>query len=247
MRGLVLAAGRGRRMGSLTKHDPKCMIKFRNASLVSHIYKALKSVGVQVITGALGYRSGQIKHWFDEVIVNHEWEVTNSLYTLNLALEHCEGSDLIVSYSDIFFEETALTVLQKAIQNNGEFPAILASSDWQDHWKARFVDPLADAEDLKVDPEGFVTQLGQKLPELDSSGLQYMGIIFLPEKMIKVVQKHINELSEFDRRHKDLTWFFNRLIKENNFKLKAVVYSGFWAEFDSVNDLEYYSSIEFNA
>ena len=55
MKAMVLAAGRGRRMGALTAHTPKPLLEVRGRSLIEHVIARLAAAGI------------------DELVINHAW------------------------------------------------------------------------------------------------------------------------------------------------------------------------------
>ena len=62
MRGMILAAGRGERMGALTAEIPKPLIKIADRYLIEYSISALKKMGVKEIVINLCYLGEKIKH-----------------------------------------------------------------------------------------------------------------------------------------------------------------------------------------
>ena len=61
MKGFILAAGFGKRMGSLTRHTPKPLLKIGKISLIEHNIEMLKSLGVKDLVINLGYLGQMIE------------------------------------------------------------------------------------------------------------------------------------------------------------------------------------------
>lgn len=61
MRGMILAAGRGLRMGALTDNTPKPLLKVADRYLIEHAIFSLTKIGVQDIVINICYRGEQIK------------------------------------------------------------------------------------------------------------------------------------------------------------------------------------------
>jgi len=61
MKALLLAAGRGERMGALTDHCPKPLLSIGKERLIERHLKRLKAAGVEEIVVNLHYLGGQIK------------------------------------------------------------------------------------------------------------------------------------------------------------------------------------------
>lgn len=61
MRGMILAAGRGTRMGSLTMDTPKPLLRVGGRYLIEYSIDALTRIGIQEIVINVSYRREQIK------------------------------------------------------------------------------------------------------------------------------------------------------------------------------------------
>ena len=116
MIGIILAAGRGRRMFSWL---PKCLLRVGNESLLSRNLEILRSFGIPIAV-VVGYGAGPV---VKEVgtraicIYNPRYSETGSLYSLWLArqaLWTLKAKEAIVVYADMFTEpRVALSVLQR--------------------------------------------------------------------------------------------------------------------------------------
>ena len=60
---VLLAAGRGKRLGDLTADTPKPLLDIAGSPLISHIVDALVSAGVETFVVVTGYLSEQIEQW----------------------------------------------------------------------------------------------------------------------------------------------------------------------------------------
>ncbi len=63
MFGMILAAGRGKRMMPLTKNIPKPLIKVQGLTLIEHSINTLKNTGISKIVINISYLGGQIKSY----------------------------------------------------------------------------------------------------------------------------------------------------------------------------------------
>src|ERR1700682_3673967 len=63
MTAVLLAAGRGKRLGDLTAHTPKPLLDIAGAPLISHIVDALAGAGLANFIVVTGYLSDQIEQW----------------------------------------------------------------------------------------------------------------------------------------------------------------------------------------
>lgn len=66
MRALILAGGRGERMGSLTEHTPKPMLKIGGSPLLTHQIELFRRYGIKNITLLTCYLSEIIEKYFED-------------------------------------------------------------------------------------------------------------------------------------------------------------------------------------
>ena len=67
MNALILAAGVGKRLWSVTQHRPKCLIQIGSQSLLLRYMEALKIVGIRKVVLVVGYKQKMIR----EVVLHH--------------------------------------------------------------------------------------------------------------------------------------------------------------------------------
>ncbi len=103
MRGLILAAGRGSRMGALGDDRPKCLVELNGRPLLDRQIAALRRGGVDEIGVVRGYRAEILNFpgltYFD----NPRWAQTNMVMSLTAAASWLRVGPVIVSYADIFY------------------------------------------------------------------------------------------------------------------------------------------------
>jgi choline kinase len=61
MKAIILAAGVGKRLWSITQHHPKCLIKVGGRTLLSRYLHTLEHVGIKQATIVVGYKQEMIK------------------------------------------------------------------------------------------------------------------------------------------------------------------------------------------
>ena len=155
VRGLILAAGRGSRMGHATAEKPKCLTVLAGKTLLDWQKESLTKAGVEDIYIVKGYRPDMIESGGKEFI-NSIWSETNMVYSLFCASEF-EG-DSILSYSDITYHPSHV---EKLIASEGDI-CITADLRWKELWSLRLENPLDDAETFKCNSEGNLIEIGKK-------------------------------------------------------------------------------------
>lgn len=230
-RAIILAAGRGSRMGDHTKEKPKCLSILANNTLLNWQLTALRESGISDITVVKGYKSELIKGDFDS-IVNANWSTTNmvaSLFTVSRGKE-----DTIISYSDIVYHPQHVRELMMCEHDI----VITADLKWRQLWELRFKDPLSDAETFEFEGDRLIN-IGEKAANIDEIQAQFMGLIKLSsDGWSKMYQKFLS-FSDDMRATMDMTKMINLLIKDG-ISVHIVFVEGGWCESDTYEDITKY-------
>ncbi len=236
MKAIILAAGRGSRMKNLTDERPKCMVELRGKSLLEWQLQALREAGIDDIAIVTGYKREMFSQWKLKEFHNPRWAETNMVSSLACAYEWLEVEPCIVSYSDIFYDATAVTSLMTCDASL----AVTYDPQWLKLWERRFGDPLLDAETFRLNDEGILTEIGNKPNTVDEVQGQYMGLLrFTPEGWSEVIRIR-SRLSNIDCDKMHMTGTLQRVIEAGQIPVVAVPYQGEWGEVDSAEDLGAY-------
>lgn len=239
-RAIILAAGRGSRMGSMTEHSPKCLTRLNGRTLLDYQLSAMVSAGVDQIGLVSGYRADMIcDARINQFFHNEAWAVTNMVSSLICADAWLSTEPCIVSYSDLFFETSAIASLME--QNQGF--TLLYDQNWLALWSQRFADPLEDAETFKLN-QGCVSEIGGKAFSTDEIEGQYMGIMKFTPETWSLFKKTFLDLDPSVRHSISMTEVIQLIIKQNKFSVAALPYFGDWGEIDSESDLKSYAKSE---
>ena len=174
MKGIVIAAGVGSRMGALTEALPKCLLPVAGRPLIDWTIERLRAAGCTEIVVIVGYRGELVRPPGAIVVENSRYRDNNILHSLMTAREHFDGP-LLVSYSDIWVEEHIHRRLAAAA---GDIvPAV--DTDWQAYYEGRLLHPLAEAEKVHFDDSARGVRFGKHLDETPGSGLrcgEFLGL-----------------------------------------------------------------------
>lgn len=225
IKGIILAAGRGSRMGSATDESPKCLTKFHDKPLLEYQLEAFNKANIYDIAIVTGYKASALENYKVKKFYNKAWHQTNIVGSLACAYEWLQEFDCVVSYSDIFYGSDIV----KDLLQSGDEVSVSYDPKWLDLWKVRFTDPLSDAETFKLTSENYLIEIGRKTHSYDDIQGQYMGLL----KFRKTLW---SKVGMFNYSHVDMTSFLQILI-EKKIAIKAVENRGYWGEIDSVSDL----------
>jgi choline kinase len=173
MRAIILAAGRGSRMGEIGDERPKCLVPLLGKPLIERQIAALGAGGAEAVGVVRGYRADMIDQPGLTYFHNWRWPETNMVMSLAAAEEWLAAGPVIVSYADIFYRPELVRGLAQA---PGEL-VIAYDRAWRALWSRRFVDPLADAETFRADESGRLVEIGNKTRNIDEIKGQYMGLL----------------------------------------------------------------------
>ncbi|MDR1583592.1 MAG: phosphocholine cytidylyltransferase family protein [Prevotellaceae bacterium] len=236
MKVIILAAGRGSRMGKKTANLPKCLMELGGKTLLERCIDTLQAAGIESSEIAIvtGYRREAITikgvHYFH----NDDWENTNMFVSLTKASEWLTKEPCIVSYADIVFSPDVIRKLDCA---TSEFAITYYTGFWK-LWSKRFENPLDDLETFKMQ-DGKLVEIGMKPFSKEDVQGQYMGLLrFTPsgwekiEEAIKLpMPKTVAKL--------DMTTLLQHLINHGN-TIETIGTDDLWLECDNQNDIEVY-------
>ena len=236
MKAIILAAGRGSRMKSLTDERPKCMVQLRGKTLLERQLIALRSAGIREIAIVTGYKRELLA---DQGLIefhNPRWAQTNMVSSLSCAAAWLQDEPCIVSYSDIFYSPVAVQSLMTCEASL----AVTYDPNWLELWTQRFGDPLLDAETFRLTSASTLAEIGNKPQSTDEVQGQYMGLLrFTPEGWAEVDRlRSALTPEQSDKAH--MTNTLQSVIEGGRIPIQALPYTGEWGEVDSAEDLFVY-------
>lgn len=239
MRGLILAAGRGSRMGPLGDDRPKCLVEIEGRPLLDRQVAALRRGGVEEIGIVRGYRAEMLNFSHISYFDNHRWAQTNMVMSLATAASWLRSGPVIVSYADIFYRADLVRGLAR------EPGALVISFDrlWQGLWARRFADPLSDAESFRIDSHGELLEIGARTQRIEDIEGQYMGLLKFTPPAWEAVEALLATLDAPVRDRLDMTGLLRRLLAAKTVAIRTFGTDGQWGEIDNPGDVELYQSM----
>ncbi len=228
---IILASGRGLRLGKYTRNKPKCLVNVCNNTIISYIMPAFKFY--KEIIFISGYKSEILKKYLKNIpnllfLENLNFSSTNMVESLFVCNKYV-NEDVVVCYSDIIFDLNILKNINKCKQST-----ITIYKNWLKLWEKRMNknEILNDAEELKFNGKK-ITKIGEKI-EKKLPQYQFMGIT-------KLMKNDYKKLSKFyfssGNKKIDFTNFLNEAINKKIIDLYHLKTDKFWIEIDSEKDL----------
>lgn len=128
MQAIMLAAGKGSRLGKLTKNNTKCMLEINGISLLERAIIALKNANINKLVLVIGYKGDNLKKYIKdkkldkkidiEYVENKDYDTTNNIYSLYLAKDYFYKDDTILLESDIIYDDSLIANLIKSDYEN---------------------------------------------------------------------------------------------------------------------------------
>jgi L-glutamine-phosphate cytidylyltransferase len=236
MRALILAAGRGSRMGALSDDRPKCLVELAGRSLLERQIAALRQGGAEEIGIVRGYRAEMLNTPRLTCFDNERWAQTNMVMSLATAAVWLRSGTVIVSYADIFYRGELVRALARA-----PGPLVVAyDRAWRQLWMRRFADPLADAETFRIGASGELLEIGGKTRRIEDIEGQYMGLIKFTPSAWRAVEILLESLDAAARDRLDMTGLLSRLLARDAISIGTVGTEGQWGEVDKPADVALY-------
>lgn len=120
MRAVILAAGRGLRLQlPEDRQIPKCLLRFDEVTLLERHLRLLRSVGVEEIVLALGFRHELVKAELDrlawtprpQVVLNPDFELGSVLTVHTVAEAMTRGGDVLLMDADVLYDQRIAAAL----------------------------------------------------------------------------------------------------------------------------------------
>ena len=250
MKSIILAAGKGTRMGDATSNCPKSLVRLNNIPIIERQITILNEVGINDITLITGYMKNEFNYLTFPQIYNPEYNSSNMVESLYRAKEYFNGeNDLLISYGDIIYEKS---VINDLVKHSNEISVVI-DKGWNDLWEVRMHDILSDAETLRLDENNFIIEIGEKPNSIEEIEGQYIGLFMIPKNSTpyffelyeSLLLNNLNPEKIYQAKNIQMTSYLKLLI-DNGIKLKAVFIHNNWLEIDTANDLEVYHRLHKN-
>jgi choline kinase len=249
---IVIAAGRGRRLGPHTEEIPKCLVPVGGRPILDWVARAFEAAGVRELVIIRGYRGDVLEEGARAIwpgplrfVENREWETNNIL--LSLACARAELDDAcLLTYSDIIFTPA---VAKACADADGDL-ALVIDTAFRDIYVGRTEHPLDEGEVSDLDGDGHVARVGKKaLPPDDAFGefiglakLSRAGAAWCGEAIDDLVSQYAGRDDQpFQRaarfRNAYLTDLFQHLIDGGRPAVPVPIH-GQWREIDTGQDLD---------
>lgn len=164
---VILAAGRGSRLGELTQDKPKCLLDVAGVSMLERQLRSIEAVNkLSPVVVVTGFKHNLVTDAIDDSIVecyNREWDKANNIASLGVAADAGWLDEGFVLFnSDVVFDVQILELLLSFERSN----ALVVDN----------TQPMG-AEEMKVDLDaaGRIVRIAKTLDPAMAAG-EYIGL-----------------------------------------------------------------------
>ena len=164
MKGIIIAAGYGSRLGSLTAHTPKSLVKIDDKCIITYPIDALVEAGISDISIVVGYRGKLIKDYIEKIYpkinfsYNDDYDGDNAL-SVFAASSFIDNEPFVLTMGDHLISPSIITtLLSKSVINRTLCVDSEASNTAQ----------ISDGTKVMADSEGRIIKIGKNIKNWQS-------------------------------------------------------------------------------
>jgi len=235
MKAVILAAGKGTRMGELTDETPKPMLPVEGRPILEHIISGLREVGVSEFCVITGWKAEVIEDYFGDgtdlqVSIKYVRQLIQdgTGKAPELAKEFVGGSSFLLTYGDILVKaDTYQQMLDRWAE--GEFSGLVTVTGSEDVTKGGL---------FFFDQEFRLKHLVEKPSEDQLADLRATGLLKLGEPVWynagiycfnPVIFEYTAQLSKSPRGEYELTDALEAMLSEEHI-LAGLAIAGRWVD-----------------
>jgi choline kinase len=234
MKAVILAAGMGTRLESITGGIPKCMVKVGGVPLIDRMIERIGQTEIDSLIVVTGYRADELRGHVEGIdhplarsavfVHNDHYSDMGNFYSLLVAQEAVGGDSFIKLDGDVLMDEE---VLPKLLAAPG--PAALAvdcrTGMGEEEMKVR------------VDEQGQIVELNKRMDPSIALG-EFIGVDRVDAELGETVFNKLRDLIDLGETDEYYERAYERLIQSGTHYEVADITGCQWTEIDDAADLE---------
>ena len=241
MKAIIIAAGSGTRLGKKQSEIPKSLLEVNGKTILSRQISVFKKMGIEeiiVITGPYNEKFPSIDVKYVNDAEHNEHDILGSLL---VARSYIHG-DIVITYSDILFDEK---ILEQLIQHECDL-GIAVDMNWKQAYEGRTLHPLTEAENVLLDANENVLKIQKDIKSNAGMVGEFLGLIKFSSRGTKILTDKFeylltNHVGTFHNSMSLKKAYITDLIQEfinSKTVVTPILISGKWCEIDTIQDLE---------
>ena len=227
---VVLAAGRGTRMGALTASTPKPLLPLQGRPIITHILGGLAGAGVTRAAIVTGYLGEQIEAALGDgtalgidLVYRRQTTADGTARALALVRDLAGGAAFVLCWGDVVVEPHVYRTVVDTFRHH-PVDLVLTVNHTDDPWRGGAV---------YVDDSWRVTRLVEKPPRGTSTTTWNNAGIFV---FSPAVFAYIDRLAPSPRGEYELPQAIAAMLADGR-NVRAVAVEGFWSDLGTQEDL----------
>lgn len=225
MKAVIVAAGRGKRMGNLTDNIPKPLLKLGKDTLISRSVKILKKNRIDEIYIVVGYLKEKIEEALGSqcnYIFNPFWKTTNNMLSLWFAKPFVRSRNFLYLHGDLVYEKI---LIRKILHHKKGDLSLLV-----DHREV-------DREAMKVKVKnGKLIESKKEIPIKEAYG-EWIGITYFSKQGSKAYFDIVDTIASDPETFRKYDTFAFTSMARNGLDVRVVNSNPhFWKEIDFGED-----------
>ena len=226
-RAVILAAGRGKRMGSITEEVPKPMLPIHGKPMLEHIIERLSQAGVKKFLVVVGYRGDMIKSHFRHSSFNIKFKVQDPVdgtaTAALLAEDFIRQKPWFLTYGDILCDPAEYTRAIDVLDRHPATSAVVAVKEVDDPWQGAAVYEIS----------GLISKIVEKPPQGASMTRWNSAGFYL---FRRVVFEYLHRVQPSPRGEYELTSALDAMLADR-LELRISAIAGDWHDVGRPEDL----------
>ena len=174
MKAVIIAAGRGKRLGPHTQQRPKCLVEVAGRTILDRQLESFRHNGIRDICVITGWQGHLIDRPGLSYRRNQDWERNNILLSLSHAHDFLDD-ETIVTYSDLVMTPATLAPLVAHVMDRPF--ALQADTDYAAYYQGRSDHPVGEAESIIWDEQTMaVREVGKRIPHKEATMGEFTGV-----------------------------------------------------------------------
>lgn len=227
MQAIIMAAGKGSRLGELTKGGPKSFVEIRGKKLIEYNLGILRSLGVEKIVIVTGYRSDAFEALtcnMPDVILKYNpfYPLVNVLGSFYMGIDEIDD-DFIYLHADTLCEKKIFTEL---VEFNAD---INLPTEFK----------VCDDEAMKVQIKNdSIVNISKQIPIEKAAG-EFIGIASIKKEVIPILKQKAKEILAEGKFESYFEAAIQKMIEEKEYNIQCIdIKDAFWAEIDFYEDYQ---------
>jgi choline kinase len=191
MRAIIIGAGRGSRLKSMTDNQPKCYAAIGGRRIIDWTLQAFDRAGLHEKTFIGGYQIDLIRRDYPQLRFHHnvDWQNNNILLSLFHAEDDMAGG-FVCSYADILFRDS---IVRDALNHPGDI-VVCVDTHWRERYADRTQHPEHDAEKVRVVGDQ-VAHIHRDIPSAHADG-EYIGVAKFSPRGAALLREHFHRVQD---------------------------------------------------